>query len=58
MQIAQIEAMMARRIEITTGVAEAATIPWELLHDPQSASALALRVTAFVRVQSTPTSAL
>jgi len=42
------------RIEITTGIAEAASIPWELLRDPQSASPLALRVNAFVRVQSNP----
>lgn len=42
------------RIEITTGVAEAASIPWELLRDPQSDSAIALRVQSFVRVQSNP----
>ena len=42
------------RIEITTGIAEAAAIPWELMRDPQSDSAIALRVRAFVRVQSNP----
>ena len=42
------------RVEITTGIAEAAAIPWELMRDPQSASAIALRVKAFVRVQSNP----
>jgi tetratricopeptide (TPR) repeat protein len=42
------------RIEITTGIAEAASIPWELMQDPQSDSAIALRVQSFVRVQSNP----
>jgi len=42
------------RIEIQAGIAEAAAIPWELLRDPQSNSALAVRVAAFVRVQSNP----
>ncbi|MCB0205990.1 MAG: CHAT domain-containing protein, partial [Anaerolineae bacterium] len=42
------------RVEITTGVAEAASIPWELMRDPQSDSPIALRVRAFVRVQSNP----
>lgn len=42
------------RIEIATGVAEAASIPWELMRDPQSTSAIALRVKEFVRVQSNP----
>lgn len=42
------------RIEITSGIAEAASIPWELMRDPQSNSAIALRVKAFVRVQSNP----
>ena len=42
------------RIEITTGIAEAAAIPWELLRDPVADSPLALRVDAFVRVQSNP----
>jgi hypothetical protein len=41
------------RIEIATGIAEAASIPWELMRDPQSDSAIALRVQSFVRVQST-----
>lgn len=42
------------RVEIASGVAEAAAIPWELMRDPQSDSAIALRVQAFVRVQSNP----
>lgn len=42
------------RIEITTGIAEAASIPWELMRDPELDSAIALRVKAFVRVQSDP----
>ncbi len=42
------------RIEIQSSVAGAAAIPWELLRDRQSDSALALRVRAFVRVQSDP----
>ena len=45
------------RIEITTGIAEAASIPWELMRDPQSASPIALRAQSFVRVQSNPTTA-
>lgn len=40
------------RVEITTGIAEAASIPWELMRDPQSDSPIALRVAEFVRVQS------
>ena len=42
------------RVEITTGIAAAAAIPWELMRDPESDSAIALRVQAFVRVQSNP----
>ena len=42
------------RVEITTGIVEAASIPWELMRDPQSDSAIALRVQSFVRVQSDP----
>ena len=37
------------RIEITTGIAEAASIPWELMRDPESGSAIALRVPALRR---------
>ncbi len=43
------------RIEIATGVAEAASIPWELMREPESDSPIALRVKSFVRVQSNPT---
>jgi tetratricopeptide (TPR) repeat protein len=42
------------RIEIQSSVTGAAAIPWELLRDPQSDSAIALRVRAFVRVQPDP----
>lgn len=42
------------RVEITSGIAEAAAIPWELMREPQSDSAIALRVRSFVRVQSNP----
>jgi tetratricopeptide (TPR) repeat protein len=42
------------RVEIASGIAEAASIPWELMRDPESDSAIALRVQAFVRVQSNP----
>src|SRR5689334_2682258 len=39
------------RIEIVTEVAEATTIPWELLRDPDSDIALSLRARSFVRAQ-------
>jgi hypothetical protein len=42
------------RVEITTSIAEAASIPWELMRDPESDSAISLRAKAFVRVQSNP----
>ncbi len=42
------------RVEIASGITEAASIPWELMRDPQSDSAIALRVRVFVRVQSNP----
>lgn len=42
------------RVEITTGVAEAASIPWELMRDQTAGSPISLRVEAFVRVQSKP----
>lgn len=42
------------RVEITTGVAEAASIPWELMRDPQLDSPISVRVKAFVRIQSQP----
>jgi hypothetical protein len=48
------EQLAELRVEITTGIAEAASIPWELMRDPQSDSAIALRVQSFVRVQSDP----
>jgi hypothetical protein len=42
------------RVEIASSIADAAAIPWELMRDPQSDSPIALRVSAFVRVQSNP----
>ncbi|HEV7892873.1 MAG TPA: CHAT domain-containing protein [Pyrinomonadaceae bacterium] len=42
------------RVEIATGVAEAASIPWELMRDPAMDSPISLRVKSFVRVQSNP----
>jgi tetratricopeptide (TPR) repeat protein len=39
------------RIEIITGVTEAATIPWELLREPKTMAALALSAHSFVRAQ-------
>jgi hypothetical protein len=39
------------RVEIITGVQEAATIPWELIRDPKTDTPLALRARAFVRAQ-------
>jgi tetratricopeptide (TPR) repeat protein len=37
------------RVEIVTGVRDAAAIPWELIRDPQSEMPLALGASAFVR---------
>ena len=42
------------RIEIASGISEAASIPWELMRDPATDSPLSLRVRSFVRVQSSP----
>jgi hypothetical protein len=42
------------RIEIVTGVAEAAAIPWELLRDPKTGSHLALTAQSFVRAHPSP----
>lgn len=39
------------RVEINTEVREATAIPWELLRDPKTEAALALRSQAFVRSQ-------
>jgi tetratricopeptide (TPR) repeat protein len=45
------ERLPETRIEIVTGVTEAATIPWELLQEPSTTSALALTAHSFVRAQ-------
>jgi hypothetical protein len=42
------------RVEVTTGIVEAASIPWELMRDPTLKSPISLRVKSFVRVQSNP----
>lgn len=42
------------RVEIRSEIVEAASIPWELLREPQTDSPIALRVKSFVRVQSDP----
>ncbi|RJO65132.1 MAG: CHAT domain-containing protein [Myxococcales bacterium] len=42
------------RVEIATNVAEAASIPWELLRDPQMDSPVSLRAKSFVGVPSDP----
>lgn len=42
------------RIEIASGVVEAASIPWELMRDPEMDSPISLRVKSFVRIQSDP----
>ncbi|MFN2284177.1 MAG: hypothetical protein ACK2UQ_07130, partial [Anaerolineae bacterium] len=44
--------LLDTRVEISTGVAEAAAIPWELLREPLSDKPLALEAQTFVRVQS------
>ncbi|HEX5720180.1 MAG TPA: hypothetical protein VF179_28760, partial [Thermoanaerobaculia bacterium] len=45
------ERLPETRIEIVTGVTEAATIPWELLREPTADAALALTAHSFVRAQ-------
>ncbi|MGO9118301.1 MAG: CHAT domain-containing protein [Desulfomonilaceae bacterium] len=42
------------RVEINAEIVEAASIPWELMREPQSDSPLAVRVKSFVRVQHNP----
>ncbi len=42
------------RIEVSSGVHEAASIPWELLRDPYTGTLPALRAGAFVRTHSSP----
>jgi tetratricopeptide (TPR) repeat protein len=45
------ERLPETRIEVVTGVTEAATIPWELLREPTADAALALTAHSFVRAQ-------
>src|SRR5439155_25153944 len=42
------------RVEIASEVAEAATLPWELLRDPKTDTAVALQAASFVRVNVRP----
>ena len=42
------------RVEVVTGVQEAASIPWELIRDPKTDTSLALRAEAFVRSHPSP----
>lgn len=49
-----VDIMPDLRVEVRSGIAEAASIPWELMREPQSDSPIALRVKSFVRVQSNP----
>jgi tetratricopeptide (TPR) repeat protein len=43
--------LSSTRIEVTTDIAQAATIPWELIRDPDTKTVLALSAQAFVRSQ-------
>lgn len=45
------ERLAGARVEVVSGVHEAASIPWELLRDPKTGAALALRARSFVRAQ-------
>lgn len=42
------------RVEVITGVTEAAAIPWELLRDPHAGTVLALTARSFVRTHDAP----
>ncbi len=46
------------RIEVTTGIAEATAIPWELIRDPRTGTPLVLSAVAFVRGQPGAVAAL
>lgn len=46
------------RIEVTTGIAEATAIPWELIRDPRTKTPLVLSAVAFVRGQPGAVAAL
>ena len=43
--------LASTRIEVTTGIAEATAIPWELIRDPDTGTTLALSAQCFVRTQ-------
>ncbi len=45
--------LAATRFEIVTSIEEATSIPWELLRDPRTDTALALTAHSFVRAQPT-----
>ncbi|MCP4695603.1 MAG: CHAT domain-containing protein [Gammaproteobacteria bacterium] len=42
------------RVEISTGIEQANSLPWELLRDPKTDIVLSLHANAFVRVHSNP----
>lgn len=44
--------LSSTRIEITTGIAEATAIPWELIRNPHTRTNLALSAEAFVRTSA------
>ena len=48
------ESLNDTRVEIVTGVQEAASIPWELLRDPKTDAPVALRARTFVRALPNP----
>ncbi|HEY0601454.1 MAG TPA: CHAT domain-containing protein, partial [Herpetosiphonaceae bacterium] len=48
------EHLAETRVEIVTEVRDATAIPWELLHDPQTDTPLALAASSFVRTVSNP----
>ncbi len=49
------EQLTDTRVEVVTDVRHAASVPWELLRDPDSHTALALEAKAFVRSHGNPT---
>ena len=46
--------LSSTRIEVTTEIAEATAIPWELIRDPETKTILALSSESFVRTQRGP----
>jgi len=50
--------LSSTRIEVTTGIADAMAIPWELIRDPETKAPLALSAKAFVRAHRDAAAAL